>query len=46
MVSPITREKNYLEPFVNGSAGDGDVLGVEDDEVGLLRHGEDQLLDA
>ena len=36
----------YLEPFVNGSAGDGDVLGVEDDKVGLLRHGEDQLLDA
>ena len=30
--------------FVPGS--DGDVLGVEDDEVGLLLDGEDELLDA
>jgi hypothetical protein len=35
----------YFQPFINCSAGDGDVLRVEDDEVRLLRHGEDQLLD-
>ena len=36
----------HVEPLVDGPRGDGDVLGVEDDEVALLGDAEDELLDA
>ncbi len=43
---PLIKQKSYLQSLIDGPAGDGDVLGVEDNEVCLFTHREDQLLNA